>query len=113
MKLTFGMIDLVKDKKYYVIINNIKYTFKIYKGLLGWFVYFTNYYNDILFERYNIDKKKLTKKTLGYYIGDRWPWCETQDDCEKLLYALIDEISKKEECICDFHLLNKNDYWDD
>ena len=80
----------------YIKINDICFNIEIvgYKSH-HCFIRFESYSNNYLFQFYSINKEEFSKSILNYYNGGSWPFCNSKEDCLKLLFALLDEIKLK------------------
>lgn len=106
-------IDL--NKTYKVKTYTSTYSFNIGHSSVGYYINFKEHYNSVLFTEYSINKEKLSKEILGYYIQGMFPFCKTIEDCEKLLMALINKIKEKRDpsISTNFTFPNLESYWDD
>ena len=108
------MDEIITCSTYKVTTSKETFYFDLRHATGGYYVFFKDNYNDVLFSKYNINKVKFAQEILGYYNNGMFPFCKTIADCEKLLMALIDKIKEKDPSIStNFIFGNLESYWDD
>lgn len=109
------MDEIITRSTYKVTTSKDSFYFDLRHAAGGYYVFFKDNYNDVLFSKYNINKVKFAQEILGYYNNGMFPFCKTIEDCEKLLMALIVKIKKEKDSSIstNFTFPNLVSYWDD